>query len=154
MSFSPAGFTPASPCCFSLTYLTCISDIFDTFNIFYTFDTFDIFYTFNTFDIFYTFDTFDIFEKFDTFEISSSWIHPWVSQLLLSLDQFDTIRYAAYRLSTKLLTVQQVPVTHVLNGLRFKKKCEDFIEFIIAGPRHLTDPSRFGPVSPLPPRPL
>ena len=45
---------------------------------------------------------------FDTFDTSSSWIHPGVSQLLLSLDQFDTIRYAAYRLSTKLLTVQQV----------------------------------------------
>ena len=52
---------------------------------------------------------------FDTFDTSSSWIHPGVSQLLLSLDQFDTIRYAAYRLSTKLLTVQQVPFTRVLN---------------------------------------
>ena len=42
-----------------------------------------------------------------------SWIHPGLSQLLLSLDQFDTIRYAAYRLSTKLLTVQQVGLSMI-----------------------------------------
>jgi len=38
----------------------------------------------------------------------SRWIHPGLSQLIYSLSKFDNIRYAAYRLSSKLLEVQVI----------------------------------------------
>ena len=36
------------------------------------------------------------------------WIHPGLSQLIYSLSKFDNIRYAAYRLSSKVLEVQVI----------------------------------------------
>jgi len=38
----------------------------------------------------------------------SRWIHPGLSNLIYSLSKFDNIRYAAYRLSSKLLEVQVI----------------------------------------------